>query len=549
MKFIPLLCLLLMPLFATQTQTELKKMIGSMVMMGFDGTSVEHNSSIIQAINKEHLGGVILFNKVYNHPTQTKNISSAKQLQRLTHQLQTLTDHFVLIGVDQEGGRVARLEHSHGFFSAPSATTVAHLGIEKAQQLYNEQAKELSHEGINLNFAPVLDLCANPKNKVIVGLERCYSNNVQEVSRFAGVMIDEQKKYHIISVAKHFPGHGSSLGDSHKGFVDVSETWNEKELLPYKELIAQHKLDMIMTAHVFNRHLDAHYPATLSYAVNTKLLRKQMGFEGVIVSDDMQMKAIAQHYSLKEAVTLAINSGVDILLFGNQLAKITPHKVCETIYEQVKNGAISQQRIEESYRRITNLITKYAIIYKPIDFGATRVALTKQYIKKHYGLNVSNITIKPKMVVVHWTAIESFKNSFRTFYPQKLLATRKDIVHASSLNVSAHFLVDRDGTIYQLMPDNWMARHVIGLNYCAIGIENVGGKNNAKEDLTKAQLEANINLIHYLKAKYPSITEVIGHYEYRRYENTPLWLEKDSHYRTQKADPGKKFMGALRDAL
>ncbi|MEA2091363.1 MAG: peptidoglycan recognition family protein, partial [Campylobacterota bacterium] len=123
---------------------------------------------------------------------------------------------------------------------------------------------------------------------------------------------------------------------------------------------------------------------------------------------------------------------------------------------------------------------------------------------------------------------------------------RGDIASAGALNVSAHFLVARDGKITQLMPDNWMARHVIGLNYSTIGIENVGGENNAKEDLTQAQVIANIKLVRYLKAKYPRIEYLIGHHEYRDMENNPLWLELDAGYRTVKADPGEKFMKSVR---
>lgn len=182
------------------------------------------------------------------------------------------------------------------------------------------------------------------------------------------------------------------------------------------------------------------------------------------------------------------------------------------------------------------------IIDKPIDFGKERIAMTKVYIKSHYGKTVDNIEITPKIILLHWTAEMSFDKSFKRLQPQRLLSDRKDIVKASALNVSSQFLVDRDGTIYRLMPENWMARHVIGLNYSSIGIENVGGYGNRKDDLTPAQVQANIDLVRYLKAKYPSIEYLIGHHEYRQMENTPLWLEKDKGYRTVKNDPGDAFM-------
>ena len=189
------------------------------------------------------------------------------------------------------------------------------------------------------------------------------------------------------------------------------------------------------------------------------------------------------------------------------------------------------------------------IIDKPILFKQERIDLTKEYIKKHYGFEVDNIEITPKIIVLHWTADMSFKKSFNRLKPQRLFSDRKDIAKASALNVSAHFLVARDGTIYRLMPENWMARHVIGLNYSSIGVENVGGKGNKKEDLTKAQLESNIKLVRYLKRKYPTIKKLIGHYEYREEEGTPEWLELDSGYRTKKHDPGRKFMRDVRERV
>jgi beta-N-acetylhexosaminidase len=189
------------------------------------------------------------------------------------------------------------------------------------------------------------------------------------------------------------------------------------------------------------------------------------------------------------------------------------------------------------------------IIDKPIDFGTERIVMSKAYIKQHYGKNVNDIIITPKIIVLHWTAEMSFDRSFKRLQPQRLLTDRKDIAKASLLNVSSQFMIARDGTIYRLMPENWMARHVIGLNYSSIGVENIGGKDNKAEDLTPAQLQANIALVGYLKEKYPTITYLIGHHEYRQMESTSLWLEKDKGYRTVKSDPGAKFMSDVRKAV
>ena len=551
--YIKIIALLLLasPLFAqtSPNATELKNMIARMIIIGFDDAVIDKNSSIVKDMQKYDLGGVILFDRFYSDRNKTKNISSPEQLKSLTSALKRHAKKPLFISVDQEGGKVARLKYEYGFDKIPSAFAVSQMSLDKAKAIYETQSLMLESAGINMNFAPVVDLALNPKNKVIVGLERSFGSEAKAVSALADVVIHAQNRHNIISVLKHFPGHGSSLGDSHEGFVDVSETWTKKELSPYEELIREKKVDAIMSAHVFNKHLDAKYPATLSRKTNTELLRQELGFDGVIISDDLQMGAIEQHYSLKERVTLAINAGVDMLLFGNQLGNVSLGELVETIYGEVNAGNISLQTIKDANARIENLLTKNAIIQKPIAFGEKRKALTKAYIKSHYALTPKDITIEPKMVVLHWTAVMDFEKSFALLEPEVLRSFRADIAAASALNVSAHFLVKRDGTIYQLMPDNWMARHVIGLNYSSIGVENIGGEGNTKEDLTQAQLESNIRLVKYLKAKYPTIEHVIGHHEYREYESSPLWLERDNGYRTEKADPGEKFMRDVRDAL
>ena len=333
----------------------LKKMIGRMLIVGFPDEAVDKNSKIIKQINKYELGGVILFDRFYDERSKTKNISSPLQLKNLTASLQKHANQPLLISVDQEGGKVARLKPAYGFKEFPSAKKVSQNALADAQETYKSMSALLHENGINCNFAPVVDLEINPNNKVIVGLERSFGKSNINVSSYAKRQIKEQKKAGIISVLKHFPGHGSSLADSHLGFVDITNTWSKKELEPYKTLIQSENIEMIMTAHVFNKHLDEKYPATLSYNVNTKLLREQMHYKGVVVSDDLQMKAISKHYTLKETVTLAINAGVDILLFGNQLASQDIDALVNTIYGEVKNGAISQERIIESNKRIKKL--------------------------------------------------------------------------------------------------------------------------------------------------------------------------------------------------
>ena len=195
---------------------------------------------------------------------------------------------------------------------------------------------------------------------------------------------------------------------------------------------------------------------------------------------------------------------------------------------------------------MTACSTTKTIIEQPITFNEERKILTLEYLENRYGLEQDAPKIDPKMIVLHWTVIPTFEKSFEAFDPVTLPNWRPDIKNVSGLNVSSQFMVDRDGTIYQLLPETTMARHVIGLNHCAIGIENVGGTDDLP--LTKAQLKSNIWLVSYLKEKY-NIDYLIGHYEYTLFENHPLWLEKDDGYRTKKTDPGVDFMLKVRKGV
>ena len=183
---------------------------------------------------------------------------------------------------------------------------------------------------------------------------------------------------------------------------------------------------------------------------------------------------------------------------------------------------------------------KPVIVEKFVPWGENRERLTREYAELHYGMSITRI--EPQAVVVHWTAGDTWTSAFYTFYDD----TRGD--GSGTVNVSSQFIVDRDGTIYQIMPDNYLARHVIGYNWCAIGIENVGGVRNV-EDLTQAQLEANLELIRYLHAKYPAIKYVFGHYQQTVARESGLYIEKVAGYYSIKEDPGKKFMSKLRDNL
>lgn len=184
------------------------------------------------------------------------------------------------------------------------------------------------------------------------------------------------------------------------------------------------------------------------------------------------------------------------------------------------------------------------IVDWPIRFDEERIELTRTYVKRHYGLTGESIDIVPRAIVIHWTGTRALKATWRGFDRVRMRSSRKHLVRGGLLNVSAHFLVARDGTIYRLMPETRMARHCIGLNFDSIGVENVGGGSSGA--LTRRQLQANAELVRYLIRKYPTIKHLLGHMEWRRFEKTPLFRELDPTYRNAKADPGRRFMGELR---
>jgi beta-N-acetylhexosaminidase len=329
----------------------LKKEIAGMLIVGFCGKSLDQNSTLVHTIQKYSLGGVILF---------TPNLFDREQVQKLTSALQGLHQKKLFIALDQEGGFVDRLGKIEGSFKTPSAARMSRFKEERVKRYYRKMAKEMKSLGFNLNFAPVVDLAVNPENRVIVGFQRAYGDSPRKVVQMASWFIDAMHQEGILTTLKHFPGHGSSTGDSHEGFTDVSNSWHKEELLPFMKLIALHKADMIMTAHIFNRHLDTIYPATLSRHVVNDLLRQSMGYNGVVVSDDLQMGAIRKNYDLKESITRAINAGVDLLLFGNQIGK--PYDIemlIALIASLVEEGRVSRERILEANERIDRLKAKF----------------------------------------------------------------------------------------------------------------------------------------------------------------------------------------------
>jgi beta-N-acetylhexosaminidase len=352
-----LLALCLLPSPTPARAADLDTMIGQMILAGFRGFSVNKDSTIVRDIRERHLGGIILFDYDMFWGSGRRNIKSVAQVKKLIRDLKANADIPLFMAVDQEGGKVQRLKKAYGFKETRSAEELCAAGDSEVYDAGLTIGAMLRDAGFNLDFAPVVDVNVDPDSPAIGRLGRSFSGDPQEVARCAGTFINGLHRNRVLSCLKHFPGHGSAGTDSHKGLTDVTGTWSKAELTPYRELIKSGKADMIMTAHIFNAHLDPKYPATLSKEVVSGLLRGQLGFKGVVVTDDMDMGAIADEYGRREAVRRAIEAGADILLFGNNLAydEHIVEKVHATVRSLVDDGTIPEARIEQSYERIMRL--------------------------------------------------------------------------------------------------------------------------------------------------------------------------------------------------
>ncbi|MFN7038333.1 MAG: beta-N-acetylhexosaminidase [Alphaproteobacteria bacterium] len=335
--------------------------IGSMLIIGFNGTDFNTSTGqgFLTKIENKHVGSVILFKY---------NIKSSDQLKELT---QTIHDAnpACTIYIDQEGGKVQRLR----FNEYPSAAYIAkNYTVEEAEEIYSDLAAELKEFGVDANFGPLVDL-NNIKApcQVIGGLDRSYSEDPDIVVDYASAFIEAHHKNSILTCIKHFPGHGYAQGDTHHGLVDVTETYNEIELLPFYKLIDQNKVDMIMTAHILNKNFDPNYPATLSKITLDKLLRNN-GYDGVIVSDDLLMSALSENYEFEDLVIQSINAGCDMLIISNnaEACKHLPDyepdnniaiKIIDIVKKAIEKQVITEEQINNSYRRIVELKSKFKL--------------------------------------------------------------------------------------------------------------------------------------------------------------------------------------------
>jgi len=340
---------------ATVAGPSLEEKIGQMLLVGFRGTTVAEASSIVADIGERNLGGVLLYDRDLPTGSAVRNIVSPDQLRTLVSGLQAVTPTPLTVAVDEEGGLVARLGPAHGF---PATFSAADLGARDDPTFTREQgaaiARTLTDMGITLNLAPVVDLNVNPTNPIIGALDRSFGASPALVTSQAEAFIRGHRQVGVLTALKHFPGHGSSTGDTHLGVVDVTDTWTRVELEPFANVIADGLADSVLTAHVFTRNLDPDHPATLSHTIITRMLREQIGWDGIVISDDMQMGAIRQAYGYADAVRLAILAGVDILTIAQQqiFEEGIVGRTIGIVAGLVRDGSIPASRIDESYARI-----------------------------------------------------------------------------------------------------------------------------------------------------------------------------------------------------
>ena len=344
----------------------LEEAVGQMLMIGFRGDVLDEDiAAILRDIQP---GGVVLFDyDLQSKGEVVRNITSPRQLRTLTSALQDIATVPYFIAVDAEGGYVNRLKKKYGFaVSVPSAQKLGRKSPGRTKKVADALARELKDMGINWNFAPVVDVNIDPKSPAIGAIERSFSDVPRTVIAHANAFINAHRAHQVIPTLKHFPGHGSAASDTHLGVTDVTETYRRaKELLPYQKFIQKGYDDPIITAHIVNRKLDkSGKPATLSHDIMTKLLRYEMSFDGVIISDDMQMGAIVEAYGLTEAVVEAIKAGVDMILIANQIGEYNIEQVYDVknaIVQAVADGVVEEDRICESFNRIQRLKQRFGI--------------------------------------------------------------------------------------------------------------------------------------------------------------------------------------------
>ena len=333
----------------------LEEMAGQMIVVGFTGDTAADKA--VKALRAEiaagEIGGVMFLR------TNVSSLASVKAMNEGFRAASSDLPPFITL--DQEGGAVERLTAKVGFKEIPNAQTIAASNTpERAGLIYGEMARSIAELGFTVNFGPVVDLNLNPGNQIIAGYGRAFGKTARMVIPYAEAFIEAHHRAGLLTALKHFPGHGSSTADSHEGFVDISKTWQETELVPYRALIQAGLADFVMVGHLYHSGYSAgelQLPASLSPEWITGVLRGTLGYEGVVISDDLEMGAIREHFSLKGTVTRAVRAGVDVLLFSNT-ADPRPtlgDEIRAILVAEAEADPAFRARIEASYRRIVTL--------------------------------------------------------------------------------------------------------------------------------------------------------------------------------------------------
>ncbi|HSO09779.1 MAG TPA: glycoside hydrolase family 3 N-terminal domain-containing protein [Desulfoprunum sp.] len=337
---------------------DLPQQIAQLLIVGFKGDRLLPDSTLAADLRDRALGGVILFDRLLAEKRADNNIVSATQTARLCAELQDCAGGRLLIAVDQEGGMVSRFKAERGFPVTASAGCLGRSGDVGLTAINAACTAEMLRTlGINLNLAPVVDLDVENDNPIIARYERSFAADPAVVGRHATAWITAHRRRRILTCLKHFPGHGSALADSHLGFVDISAAWREAELVPYRTLIADGMADLVMVGHLFNSRIDPLLPATLSPAAIDGLLRRDLGFDGAVITDDLQMRAITDRYGLAEACVMALTAGADILIIGNNLQydPLIVGTLIARIVEAVRQGRLAEERIHTAWQRVRKL--------------------------------------------------------------------------------------------------------------------------------------------------------------------------------------------------
>jgi beta-N-acetylhexosaminidase len=337
-----------------EIEDELSRQIGQMLMVGFQGTDIAQAwpARLREQIAEGTVGGVLILGR---------NVAGLEELRALNRAfLDASPASPPLIAIDQEGGRIQRLRGTVGFPETPSAAMLGrHADPDVAFGLYRTMALALADLGFNVNFGPVVDLDIEPQNPIISMLQRAYAADPERVTSYARAFIEAHREAGILTAPKHFPGHGSTLVDSHEALPDISDSWSETELDPYRDLIGAGLADMVMVGHlILDRHGSADgLPATLSPAIVTGLLRDRLGFDGVVVSDDLEMGAIAANRGVVEASLAAIRAGVDLLIVSNYRRDDPelPTRLVRAIGTEAMRDPLFRAMIEASSARISEL--------------------------------------------------------------------------------------------------------------------------------------------------------------------------------------------------